>query len=373
MQMLTQCISLDQHDWVLKLPGIKFAINSASSQTTGYAPFILNYGLMPQSMIWNSDSEYPGVRVFAQKMKNAVLAAHDAIITARVKQTRLANNHRKELPFAKGDFVYLSTQNLSLPKGRARKLAPKFIRPFKVLEDYKNNTFLLDLPAELKQHGIHPAFHAHLLRIHVPNDDRRFPGRQLSQIAGLGKTEEWAVSSINTHHGKGTDALFELTWKSGDRAWLPYHEISHLEALTQYFEAQGVTNISKLPRHIAKDNSLPIGRISAANHTVLHELVSNVINSSREFATPEGSANQSFDRARGSTYKGPCSSQAHEFSTCGKMSDTEDDAARYTAFGNLIKSSQYIPGLHAIPEGYLEYCMKHQHYPAEALPFPPEI
>ena len=26
-----------------------------------------------------------------------------------------------------------------------------------------------------------------------------------------------------------------------------------------------------------------------------------------------------------------------------------------------------------IPEGYLEYCMKHQHYPNEALPFPPEI
>ena len=124
----------------------------------------------------------------------------------------------------------------------------------------------------------------------MPNDDRRFPGRQLSQIAGLGKTEEWAVSSINTHHGKGADALFELMWKSGDRTWLPYHEISHLEALTQYFKAQGVSNISQLPRHIAKDNSLPIGRISAANHTVLRELVSDVINSSEntqpEIATP---------------------------------------------------------------------------------------
>jgi len=279
-QMLRQCISPDQRDWVSKVPGIEFAINSASSQTTGYAPFILNYGLMPRSMIWNSDSEYPGVRVFSQKMKNVVLAAHDAIITARVKQTRLANNRRKESPFIKGDFVYLSTQNLSLPKGRAQKLAPKFIEPYKILEDYKNNTFLLELPTELKKRGIHPAFHAHLLRIHVPNDDRRFPGRQLSQIDGLGKTEEWAVSSINTHHGKGTDALFELTWKLGDRAWLPYHEISHLEALTQYLEAQGVTKISQLPRRIAKDNNLPIGGISPANHTVLRELVSDVINSS---------------------------------------------------------------------------------------------
>jgi hypothetical protein len=77
----------------------------------GFEAFVLNYGLMPRSMIWNSNSEYPGVRVFAQKMKNAVLA------------------------FVKGDFVYLSAQNLSLPKGRARKLAPKFVGPFKILED----------------------------------------------------------------------------------------------------------------------------------------------------------------------------------------------------------------------------------------------
>ena len=141
MQMLRQCISPDQCDWVSKLPGIEFAINSASSQTMGYTPSVLNYGSMPQSMIWNSDSEYPGVRVFAQKMKNAILAAHNAIITACVKQTQLVNNCRKESPLIKGDFVYLSTQNLSLPKGWAQKLAPKFIGPFKILKDYKKIHF----------------------------------------------------------------------------------------------------------------------------------------------------------------------------------------------------------------------------------------
>ncbi|KIK32143.1 hypothetical protein CY34DRAFT_66010, partial [Suillus luteus UH-Slu-Lm8-n1] len=56
---------------------------------------------------------------------------------------------------------------LSLPKGRARKLSPKYIGPFKILKDYKNNSFLLDIPSELKQRGLHPAFHAHLLRVHV--------------------------------------------------------------------------------------------------------------------------------------------------------------------------------------------------------------
>ena len=119
MQMPRQCISPDQRDWISKLPAIEFAMNSASSSTMGYAPFVLNYGRMPRSMVWDSESEYPGVRVFAQKMKDAILRAHDAILEARVKQTRLANRRRKESPFVMGDLVYLSMKNLSLPKGRA--------------------------------------------------------------------------------------------------------------------------------------------------------------------------------------------------------------------------------------------------------------
>ena len=85
----------------------------------GYAPFFLNYGRLPSSMIWNTQSEYPGVRVFTQRMKDAVMNAHDAIIAACVKSTSVANRKRKEAPFVKGDLVYLSTENLSLPKGRA--------------------------------------------------------------------------------------------------------------------------------------------------------------------------------------------------------------------------------------------------------------
>ncbi|KAF8799996.1 hypothetical protein BYT27DRAFT_7044881, partial [Phlegmacium glaucopus] len=50
-QMLRQCISPNQKDWVGKLPMIQFAINSAWSGSTGYAPFFLNTGRMPRTMI----------------------------------------------------------------------------------------------------------------------------------------------------------------------------------------------------------------------------------------------------------------------------------------------------------------------------------
>ncbi|KAJ3554430.1 hypothetical protein NP233_g12425 [Leucocoprinus birnbaumii] len=59
-QMLRQCVVPHQRDWVSKLPAIEFAINSARSDTTGYAPFMLNYGRMPRSMVFETDAEYPG-------------------------------------------------------------------------------------------------------------------------------------------------------------------------------------------------------------------------------------------------------------------------------------------------------------------------
>jgi hypothetical protein len=51
-QMLRQCVEPNQKDWVSKLPAIKFAINSARSESTGFAPFFLNSGRMPRSMLW---------------------------------------------------------------------------------------------------------------------------------------------------------------------------------------------------------------------------------------------------------------------------------------------------------------------------------
>lgn len=272
VQMLRSLVSPHQKDWAIKLPAIEFAINSACSSATGYPPFVLNNGRLPPPLIWNTNSEYPGVRIFLQMMKDATMSAHDAVIAARVKSTTMANRKRKESPFVEGDLVYLSTENLSLPKGRARKLSPKYIGPFRILKDYKNNSFLLDLPSELKQRGIHPAFHAHLLRLHVPNDDRRFPGRQLRQIADIGVPEEWSVARIADHTGQSTDSTFKVEYTTGDHVWLPYHVVSRLEALGQYLESLGVPGIKHLPRKISTPPD-HIGVASLSHHSLAHNLV----------------------------------------------------------------------------------------------------
>lgn len=142
------------------------------------------------------------------------MEAHDAVMKARVKQTVGANKKRRACPFVKGDLVYIS----------------KFIGPYKISDDFGNNSFRVELPDNLKQRGVHNVFHSSLLRVHVPNDDRKFPGRRDDQIPELGgETHEWAVERIVRHRGSHSDATFEVQWTPGDRTWLPgYGQRGHV-------------------------------------------------------------------------------------------------------------------------------------------------
>ncbi|KAF9032469.1 hypothetical protein BDZ89DRAFT_892916, partial [Hymenopellis radicata] len=101
-------------------------------------------------------------------------------------------------------------------------------------------SYRIELPPDLKRRGLHPVFHASKLRVHVPNDDRLFPGRRHDQI-GLGTQNEaeWQVKRINTHRGRGTTAVFEVEWSSGDRTWLPYRDVEKFVALQDYLEVLG--------------------------------------------------------------------------------------------------------------------------------------
>ena len=99
-------------------------------------------------------------------------------------------------------MVYLSTKNLALPKGRARKLLPKYIGPYKVVEAHTAaSTIMLELPPELVSRRVHPMFHMSLIWAHVANDDERFPRRDMQLYYDFGPTDEheWFIDEILTH------------------------------------------------------------------------------------------------------------------------------------------------------------------------------
>ena len=120
-QILCAMVQPDWHDWVEKVPMVEYTLNSSISSSTGFMPFELNYGHMPivmSRMDKGVTSSPPGVKTFVQQVLKNLAMAHDAIIKSRVEQTYHINRRKGIMPmFEVRNLVYLSTRNLTIPKG----------------------------------------------------------------------------------------------------------------------------------------------------------------------------------------------------------------------------------------------------------------
>jgi hypothetical protein len=94
----------------------------------------------------------PGIQQLINQALSNLEETHNTIIKGCMMQTHHANKKRQlDWPLSEGDKVYLSTENLSLPKGQTRKLMPKYIGPYKVMAAYpEESRYTLDLSPELK-------------------------------------------------------------------------------------------------------------------------------------------------------------------------------------------------------------------------------
>ena len=257
--ILRAVIRPDQSDWCEKLPMVEFAINSAENKSTGHAPFELNYGYIPtlRGLLDRVPTPFkPGVRHYAEKAQSRLLEAHDAIIAARISQTYQANKRRREEPDYKvGDRAWLSTEYLAMPKGRVRKLLPKFIGPFAITKvDKRTSNYQLELPSEMKSRHIRNRFHADRLRPYLENDETSFPRREAKYYYdyGIPEDEEWYVDAIVGHTWQGKKIKFNVQWSLGDTTWEPYEHCKDLAALDDYLALHNVSDWRNLARHTGK-------------------------------------------------------------------------------------------------------------------------
>jgi hypothetical protein len=255
-QILRSFVRPDQLDWASKLAPVEFAINSSVSSSTGYSPFELNYGYLPDSTgFFKSVSGSPGVRQFAEQARWSLLDAHDHIIAARIQQTHQANQRRrKEEKIQPGTLVYLATDNLRLPKARVRKLMPQFIGPYRVTEyNERAHTAKLALPAELRDRRINDVFHVSKLRKAYENDLKMFPHRDVLVFYDFGTNEELesSVRDIVAHRweGRNNDRLkFYTRFDDGDCEWRDWADCEELAALDDYLKLRNVSSPLELPK-----------------------------------------------------------------------------------------------------------------------------
>ena len=140
---------------------------------------------------------------------------------------------------------------MALPKGRAKKLLPKFIWPYKVIEMHTAAlTVTLELPPELTARWVHPTFHMSPLRAHVPNDDARFPRRDTKAYYSFrtANEPEWFIDKILAHRWVDPMSLkLQVHWTLGDMTWEPLAPCKELAALDKYLDLCGVKRPRDLP------------------------------------------------------------------------------------------------------------------------------
>jgi hypothetical protein len=259
-QILRASVRPDQRDWSAKIPMVEFALNSAISSSSGFAPFELNYGYMPSINpgFTPEPTGMPGVKQFVARALRNLADAHDAIIESRVRQTHNANRHRRQDDtFEPGDLVFVSTADLSLPKGRAIKLLPKYVGPFRVLDARPDTSnYKIELPARLRARNLHDRFHRSKLRPYHANDDALFPHREAHMYYDFGAPDdqEWLVEEIIAHKWDKNDLSFHVRWNLGDTTWEPLTACHELQALDNYLQLMGVDDVSHLPRKSAMGN-----------------------------------------------------------------------------------------------------------------------
>ena len=89
-----------------------------------------------------------------------------------------------------------------------------------------------------------------LLRAHVPNDDARFPRRDMKVYYDFGTADEpeWFVDEILAHHWvDSTDLELQVRWTLDDVTWEPLAFCKELAALDEYLELCGVKRPHDLP------------------------------------------------------------------------------------------------------------------------------
>lgn len=143
------------------------------------------------------------------------------------------------MQFKKGDLVGLSTKNLRL-KG-SRKLAPRFIGPFRVLQTIGNQAYRLSLPQQYDR--IHNVFHVSLLepwRKPSREDDESLPMPELED------EDEYEVEEVRDEKLIEGETHFLVKWKgwpSEYNQWVPQEDMENAtEAIQSYWKRKGQEN-----------------------------------------------------------------------------------------------------------------------------------
>jgi hypothetical protein len=149
-------------------------------------------------LFWNEPGEN---QIFGPDMlreaERQVQMVRENLKLAQSRQKSYADNRRRELRFQVGDFVYLKVSPMRrLRRFKIRgKLAPRYIGPFKILEQRGEVAYELELPPQLSD--MHDVFHVSQLRKCLQVPEEQMPLEEITVDEDL-TYQEYPVKILDT-------------------------------------------------------------------------------------------------------------------------------------------------------------------------------
>ncbi|KAJ9514280.1 hypothetical protein QJQ45_012211 [Haematococcus lacustris] len=155
---------------------------------------------------------------------------------AQSRQAAYANKARRDVEYKVGQKVLLSTKNLKLQPGKARKLIPRYVGPFEILLLVGAVAVKLDLPASMSR--LHPVFHVSLIKPYTGTDVGFMP----PPVTWMDETPVYYVERLLDHKGvKDNKASYYLVqWEGYDsthNTWEPRSNLTDCDKVLAEYNA----------------------------------------------------------------------------------------------------------------------------------------
>ncbi|KAJ9515191.1 hypothetical protein QJQ45_002321 [Haematococcus lacustris] len=238
-EMLRHYISPTQSDWPDYLALAEFAVNNSWQESIQSTPFLVNTGQSPVT-VGLRDLPYggrcPSAHAFTRWWQDAVANARKCMAAAQSRQAAYANKARRDVEYKVGQKVLLSTKNLKLQPGKARKLIPRYVGPFEILLLVGAVAVKLDLPASMSR--LHPVFHVSLIKPYTGTDVGFMP----PPVTWMDETPVYYVERLLDHKGvKDNKASFYLVqWEGYDsthNTWEPRSNLTDCDKVLAEYNA----------------------------------------------------------------------------------------------------------------------------------------
>lgn len=169
--LLRACVLDSQDSWDELLPLVEFTYNNSYHASIGMAPYEALYGRRCRTpLCWFQNGEHLLVGPeLVQQTTDKIKLIQDRMRTAQSRQKSYADVRRRELEFEAGDHVFLRvTPTTGVGRAiKSRKLTPKFIGPYQIIERVGTVAYRVALPSFLSR--IHNVFHVSQLRKYIPD------------------------------------------------------------------------------------------------------------------------------------------------------------------------------------------------------------